>query len=139
MSKNVKKLLKILLATIALLVIGYIVIVGWIGVTVLGPALEKSNIIKKLEDESSQVAILVKCKERLMSENAWNPAVSYNYVYYLKEKHCPPPEELQNVEEIQKEFCDRVLKEDSSLHDLYVTREKICPPIETDQHPTQEN
>ncbi|MDX2082367.1 MAG: hypothetical protein SFV53_00040 [Rickettsiales bacterium] len=139
MSKNVKKLLKILLATIALLVIGYIVIVGWIGVTVLGPALERSNIIEKLENESYKVAILVDCKEMLKAENAWNPTVNYNYAYYLRKKHCPAPEELKNVEEIQKEFCGRVLKEDPSLHNLYVTREKICPPIEADHHHTQEN
>ncbi len=139
MSKNVKKLLKILLATIALLVIGYIVIVGWVGVTVLGPAIDKSIIVEKLEKEGSKVSLLVDCKEMLTAENAWNPAVSYNYVYYLKEKRCPSPEQLQNVEEIQKEFCGRVLKEDPSLHSIYVTRDKICPSDKSDNNSAQQN
>ena len=123
MHKDVKKLLKILLVLIALIVIGYILIIAWI----LGPALKQSNITKRLEDEGSVVSLLVDCKEMLTAENAWNPTVSYNYVYYFKEKRCPAPEKLQNVEEIQKEFCDRVSKEDPRLYNYYVGREKICP------------
>ncbi len=70
MRKDLKKFIKILLATITLLVIGYIVIVGWIGVTVLGPALERSSIIEKLENESYKVAILVDCKRFFVSFKA---------------------------------------------------------------------
>jgi len=134
MRKDLKKLIKFLLIIVAILGIAFLAFMFWVAAAITNP-----GRMSDLEIESSKVAILVKCKERLMSENAWNPAVSYNYVYYLKEKHCPPPEELQNVEEIQKEFCGRVLKEDLSLHNLYVTREKICPSDKSDNNSTQQN
>jgi len=135
MHKNIKKLLKILLGLIALIVISYIIIIGWI----LGLALKQSNITKRLEDEGSIVSLLVDCKEMLMAENAWNPSVDYNYVYYFKSGRCPSQDKLQNVEQVQKEFCDRVAKEDPSLHNLYVTREKICPSDKSDNNSVLSN
>jgi len=138
MRKDVKKLLKILLVIIALIVMGYIMIAVWI----LGPALKQSNITKRLEDEGSVVSLLEDCKEMLAAENAWNPSIDYNYVYYFKSGRCPSSDKLQNVEQVQKEFCDRVAKEDPSLHNFYVNNingGRLCPSNKSDNNSTQQN
>lgn len=133
MRKDLKKLIKFLLITSAVLGTAYFIFIMWVAIKIVSPA-GTSN----LETEGSEVARLLDCKEMLKAENAWNPAVSYNYVYYLKEKHCPPPEELQNVEETQRIFCEKAIKEEPKLY-RYFIRDKICPSDKSDNNSAQQN
>lgn len=137
MRKDLKKLIKFLLIIIAILGIAFLVFMFWVAASITNP-----GRVSDLETEGSKIATLIDCKKMLKEENAWNPAVSYNYVYYLKEKHCPTPEKLENVEKVRNEFCDRVAKEDPKLHNFYVNNihgAKLCPSDKSDNSPTQQN
>ncbi len=133
MRKDLKKLIKFLLIIVVILGIAFLAFIFWVLVGITNP-----GRMSDLEKEGSKVSLLVDCKEMLTAENAWNPAVSYNYVYYLKEKRCPSPEELQNVEETQRIFCEKAIKEEPKLY-RYFIRDKICPSDKSDNNSAQQN
>lgn len=132
-----KKLIKFLLIIVAVLGISFFGFMFWVAIKIVSPA-GTTN----LEKEGSKVSLLVDCKEMLMAENAWNPSINYNYVYYFKSGRCPSSDKLQNVEQVQKEFCDRVAKEDPNLHNFYVNNihgGHLCPSDKSDNNSTQQN
>ena len=122
MRKDIKKLIKFSLITVAVFGLAFFIFMFWVAIKIVGPA-----GTSKLEEEGYKVSSLLECKKMLMSENAWNPSIDYNYVYYFKSGSCPSPEKLKNVAEVQKEFCDRVAEKDKRLHNIYMNVDKICP------------
>jgi|GEM_PF-5768504 len=131
MHKDVKKLIKFLLIISAVLGTAYFVFIMWVAMKIVSPA-QMTN----LENRAEEVKNLLFCEEKLeQRKDSKNYYYYTSYEYYLSKKECPPEEKLHNVKEIQKEFCDRALKEDPRLHNIYVNRDKICP--NSNNSPTQ--
>ena len=59
-----------------------------------------------MDDRIDEITSLIHCKKMLDKDDAWNPAVKYNYSSYLRDGICASPKDLRNIEEIKKEFCN---------------------------------